>query len=236
LVEQTARFEEVKIPLREPLHGLDAVSGILGIPEWWPTGSRICMLIAHGSQIKDPLLESLARDLTSRKYLTLRFLLPHVEAKKTQLDPPAVLKRLFQSAVGLVNRDPTAAPAHIFVGGKNQGALAAAHAATGPVRAAGLFMLGYPLHRQGDVEKVQAERLYRATTPMLFVQGDKDRYCDLKALKETLKRVGAPWDTHVVRSADHALRLEEESGRLEEDVFRDVLAKVEGWTTKVLGE
>lgn len=194
------------------------------------------MLIAHGSQIKDPLLESLARELTARKYLTLRFLLPNVEAKKTQLDSPAVLNRLFQSAVGLVNRDPTAAPAHIFVGGKNQGALAAAHAATGLVRPAGLFMLGYPLHRQSNIESIQAERLYRATTPMLFVQGDKDRYCDLAALKKTLMRVGAPWDTHVVRSADHTLRLEKEAESLEEDIFRDILTKIEGWTTKVLGE
>ena len=134
LVEQAARYEEVKIPLREPVHGLEAVSGTLGVPEWWPTGSRICLLIAHGAQIEDPLLEGIARELTERKCLTLRFLLPHVEANKKRVDPPAVMRRVFMAAASLVSRDPTAAPAHIFVGGKNQGALAAAHAANGRLR------------------------------------------------------------------------------------------------------
>jgi len=236
LVEQTARFEEVKIPLREPVHGLEAVSGTLGVPEWWPTGSRICLLMAHGSQVEDPLLESVARELTERKYLTLRFLLPHVEANKKRMDSPAVLRRVFLAAASLVNRDPTAAPAHIFVGGKNQGALAAAHAATSRLRAAGLFFLGFPLHKQGDPSDVRAERLYRAISPMLFVQGDRDRNCELSALKTTLIRVGAPWNIHVVRGADHAFKMLKSAERPEEEVHREILTKIDGWVTKVLGE
>ena len=50
----------------------------------------------------------------------------------------------------LLQSDPTAAPAHLFIGGKNVGALAAAHAATARLRVDGLFLLGYPLHKQDD--------------------------------------------------------------------------------------
>lgn len=235
-MEQAARFEEVKIPLREPVHGLEAVSGTLGVPEWWPTGSRICMLIAHGAQVEDPLLEGIARELTERKFLTLRFLLPHVEANKKRVDPPAVMRRVFMAAASLVSRDPTAAPAHIFVGGKNQGAMAAAHAANGRLRASGLFFLGYPLHKQGEQDDVRAERLFRAISPMLFIQGDRDRNCELPVLQNTLVRVGAPWDLHVVREADHAFKLLKKSERSADDIQREILQKLEGWVARVLGE
>ena len=156
MVEQAARYEDVKIQLREPVHGLESVSGVLGIPEWWPTGARVCILLAHGSQAKDPLLENLARELTERKYLTFRFLLPYVEANKRSPDESVVVRRTFAAAADLVTRDPTASPAHLFIGGKNQGALAAAHAVAGQLRAAGLFFLAYPLHPRGNPNDVRS--------------------------------------------------------------------------------
>ena len=73
MVEPSVRFEEVRIPLPATVHGLDAVSGVLGIPEWWPTGSRVGIVLAQSTQKEDPLLENLQRGLTERTYLTLRF-------------------------------------------------------------------------------------------------------------------------------------------------------------------
>ena len=43
-----------------------------------------------------------------------------------EISGQAVMLRVFRAAVGLLGRDPTAAPAHLFAGGKNVGALAAA--------------------------------------------------------------------------------------------------------------
>ena len=80
-------------------------------------------MIAHGSQKEDPLLEFLQQQLTERKFLTLRFHFPFVEAEKKRPDPAPVLLSTFRSAVTLLQSDPTAAPAHLFIGGKNVGAL-----------------------------------------------------------------------------------------------------------------
>jgi hypothetical protein len=36
VVDCSARFEELKIDIPDPVHSLDAASGILGVPRWWP--------------------------------------------------------------------------------------------------------------------------------------------------------------------------------------------------------
>lgn len=232
--EPSARFEELKVPLHEPVHELEHVPAVLGIPEWWPTGSRVAVVLAHGTQKEDPLLEGLQRALTERKYLTLRFVLPFVQAAKRRPDPPAVLQRTYQAAVSLLARDPTAAPAHVFAGGKNLGAVAAAYAATGRLRAEGLFFLGYPLHKQDDPAQLRVDRLFRVIAPMLFLQGTRDRNCDLDTLRRTLARVGAPVHLHVVEHADHQFRVPKRTGRGPEDVQREILETMDAWIGRVV--
>lgn len=236
-MEPSARFEEVRIPLREPVQDLEEVSGVLGIPEWWPTGSRIGVVIAHSQRMdqSDPQLLELHRKLTERKFLALRFNFPFAEAKRKNPDPMPVLERCFRSAVAFLGRDPTAAPAHVFLGGKNLGALVAAQLATSRIRFDGLFLLGFPLHVQDHPERLRSESLFRIITPMLFVQGDKDRLCELDTLRRTLSRVGAPTTLHVVQGADHSFRVAKKSGRTPEDVQRELLDALESWIRKTLG-
>jgi predicted alpha/beta-hydrolase family hydrolase len=236
VVEPSVRFEDVKIPLPTTVHGLEAVSGVLGIPEWWPTGSRVGVVLAQATPKEDPLLEGIQRGLTERTYLTLRFRFPHCEAGKKRPDPMPVLHRTYQAAVSILGRDPTAAPAHIFTGGKNLGALVAAHAATSRVRVEGLFFLGYPLHKQDRPEEVRAERLFRVISPMLFVQGTRDRLCDLPTLRRTLARVGAPVQLHAVEGADHSFRVPRKTGRTPEDVETEIMNTLANWISNVLGD
>lgn len=235
-MEGTAQFEEVQIPLPEPVHDLESVRGVVGVPEWWPTGSRISVVMASGTQAEEPLLEALQRELTQRKILTLRFGFPFLQAGKKRPDPMPVLQRTYASALSILGRDPSAAPAHVFMGGKNLGALVAAHAASARVRVDGLFFLGYPLHKQDDPSQPRAERLFRIISPMLFVQGSRDRHCDLGALRKTLSRVGAPVHLHVVEEADHFFRVGKKSGRTNEEVHTEVVGAVDAWIHKVLGE
>ncbi len=103
------------------------------------------------------------------------------------------------------------------------------------MRIEGLFLLGFPLHKQDDPSEPRSEQLYRAITPMLFVQGRRDRHCDLPTLRTTLGRVGAPVSLHVVEDADHQLRVPKKSGRTTEDVQAEVLAALESWMKKTLG-
>ena len=118
MIEQSPRFEELRIPLREPTHGLSEISAVLGVPAWWPTGSRVAIALAHGStgDLDDPLIEHLHRELTNRKYLTLRFNFPFAEVgKRASSDSLEVLENSYRSALVALGRDPTAAPAGLMI-------------------------------------------------------------------------------------------------------------------------
>jgi predicted alpha/beta-hydrolase family hydrolase len=236
LVEPTSRFEEVRIPLPPDLGSAPSVTGVLGVPEWWPTGSRVGIVLAHdrsGSR-DDPVLVGLHRGLTERGYLALRFNFPFAELGKRSPDKDPVLDRVFWEAVQLLGRDPTAAPAHLVLAGKGLGARVAARVALSRLRVEGVCFLAYPLHPAGKPERVEPDQLFRLISPILFCQGNRDKYCDLDVLRRTLARVGAPTTLHVVAEADHHLKVPKKSGRSAEDVESELLVTIENWIHKIL--
>ena len=236
MVEPSARFEDVKIQLPDPVHGLSEVSGVLGVPRWWPTGARVSIALAHGAgaSFADPLVEHLHRELTERRYLTLRFNFPFAEAKKRRPDPVQVLRRTFRAAMGALARDPTAAPAHLFLGGVGLGAQVAAEIAGARVRVDGLFLLGFPLHPLNKPEEVKADELFRVVSPVLFAQGSRDKRSDVDVLRRTLSRVGATTTLHVVGEADQNFKVLKKSGRSPEEVREELMELIDGWIGKVL--
>lgn len=236
MVEPSSRFEELKIALPDRAHGLEEVSAVLGIPRWWPTGSRVGVVLGHGQgdDLADPLIEHLHRELTERRYLTLRFNFPFAEAGKSRPDPLPVLRRCYRAAVGALARDPTAAPAHVFLGGKGLGGQVAADLAGARVRVDGVFLLGFPLHPQDKPEKAQSDPLFRIVAPMLFLQGTRDRNCDLEELRRVLRSVGAPTHLHVVEEADKNFKVRKKAPRTAEEVQEEVLGALDTWIQKVM--
>lgn len=237
LIEPCARFEDVKIPLRDPVHGLEELSGVLGIPEWWPTGNRVSVILAHGSasDLDDPVIALLQRQLTERKLLTLRFNFPFAEAhKRSSSDSAEALDHAYRCAIAFLGRDPAAAPAHLFFAGKGLGAATAAQVAAQRVRPEGLVFLGFPLHTQGKPDQIHADALFRIVSPMLFVQGTRDRKCDLDALRRTLLRVGAPTTLHVAVDADADFKAPRKSERTTEEIHAEIVEVVEAWIQRIL--
>jgi len=236
-MEPTTQFEEVQIPLTAPIHGCKSVSGVLGIPEWWPTGDRIAIVLAHGgpSNFEDPLLAALSGGLTEKGYLTLRFNCPFAEAgKRSSADSPEILERGFRAALNALGRDPTALPARLFVGGLGLGGRVAAGLVADRLHADGLFLLGFQLHPQDRPEDSDPDILYRATTPMLFIQGTRDRRCNGAALRQALRRVGAPIELYDVKEADSAFHVSKKSGRTNEQVQRETFGVLSAWLTRRL--
>jgi len=238
VVEPSARFEQLKIPLPEPAHGLAEVSGVLGIPRWWPTGARVGVVLAHGAGADqdDFAIEALHRELTERRYLCLRFNFPWAEAGRRRPDPPVVLRRTLRAAIGALTRDPMAQPAHLFLIGRGLGAEAAADLSVSRLRADGLIMLGYPQKTPNENGAADVDPLYRVVAPMLFLTGTRDRYCNSDTLRRTLARIGAPTELHLVENADHRFRVLKKSGRTPEDISQEMLGVVDGWIEKVLGD
>lgn len=237
MVEPSARFDEIKIRLPDPVHGLEEVSGVLGVPRWWPTGSRVSVVLCHGAtdDMNDPVLEHLHRELTERRFLSLRFNFPFAEAKKKRADSLPVLRRTLRAAIGALGRDPTAAPAHLFLGGKGLGGQVSADLAASRVRVDGLFLMSYPLHPQDKPEQAQPDQLYRIVSPVMFLTGTKDRTCDIDLLRQTLSRVGAPSSLFASQEADRHFRVAKKSGRLDEDVRNELTGALDEWIQKVLG-
>lgn len=238
MVEPSARFEDIKIPLPDPVHGLAEVSAVLGVPRWWPTGSRVSVVLAHGagSNYEEPAIVALHRELTEQRYLCLRLNFPFAEAGKRKPDDPQVLRRTLRAAIGVLARDPTAAPAHLFLVGRGLGAEVAADLSLSRLRADGLVLLGYPLHPAGKPEEAQADQLYRVVAPMLFMTGTRDRYCDIDTLRRMLSRVGAPTQLHAVADADQNFKVLKKSSRSQEETYQGMLAVIDSWIEKVLGE
>lgn len=235
VVEQTAQFKELKIPLAEPIHGNESISAVLGIPEWWPTCQRIAMVMAHDADtdLNHPLLEHLQDKLTNEKFLTLRFNFPFAEAREpTSADSGEILIRTFRTAVAALYRDPTTAPAHVFIGGHGLGARVAAQIATSQIRITGTFLISFPLHVAGEPETVSAEQLYRITSPTLFVQGSRDRQCDHDALVKTVRRMGTTIEVRSVTDADANFDVPGESLRSSDEIYDEISKYLLEWSDK----
>jgi len=238
VIEPSARFEEIRIPLREPAHGLKDVSAVLGVPEWWPTGARVAVVLAHSSTSKldDPLLEHITSELTQRRCMTLRFNFPFAEAnKRASSDSPERLELAFRAAIATLGRDPSSAPAHLFIGGIGLGARVAARMAADPMRVDGLVLLSFPLHDRRAGSRVDAEDLYRIISPMLFVQGMRDPSCSVDRLREALVRVGAPTRLQVVEHADAAFKVTKKSGIDPHAIRAGVLEAIATWLEDQVG-
>ncbi len=222
-MEQVGKFEEISITLPEPLNGVDTLSAVVGIPEWWPTGSRGAVAIAHGADatMDDPMIECLHRNLPLRKLLTIRFNFPFAQrGAPAEEDDDEVLEGAYRAALSILGRDPAAAPSHLFLGGAGLGGRVAARLASRRLQIDGVFLLSYPLHPPNEPENARANDLYRIIPPMLFVQGDADDRCDLSGLRRSLARVGAPTTLRIVEGADRGLlaqdktTIEDQAGRL----------------------
>lgn len=236
-MESSSQFEEVEIPLAEPIHGLTQVRGVLGIPEWWPTGERTAVLLAHGanSHHADPMLERIAERLTENNLMTLRFNFGFAEAgKRSSGDSPAQLERAFRAALSFLGRDPEARPMRLLVGGVGLGARVAAGLMADRLHADGLFLLGFPLHTRGKPAESDADVLFRVTAPMLFLQGTRDRRCDATALRDALRRVGAPFELYDVAEADSSFGLAKKSSRIQEEVHDEVYHVLSHWIARRL--
>ena len=109
------------------------------------------------------------------------------------------------------------------------GARIAGRLATSQLRIDGTFFLGFPLHEVDAPESASADQLYRVTSPMIFLQGDRDRRCYLAALKQALGRVGAPVELSVVQDADERFEVTQGSFRSDEEVRGQVFEALYAW-------
>ena len=141
------RFRDLQLQVTPELE----VSANLGLPEWWPSGSRVGLILAHdvGSDMDGEVVTCLQRELVDRGVLTMRFNFPFAEAGRKRPDPDALLDRAYRAAVASLLSDPQNAPGRLVFGGLGLGSRVAAQTVAHGAKADALVCLGYPLHAAG---------------------------------------------------------------------------------------
>ena len=88
--------------------------------------------------------------------------------------------------------------------GKSMGSRIGCHVSlVEPVDA--LICFGYPLCGGGDPARMRDKILREITSPILFLQGTRDKLCPLDLLEEVRRAMCAPNELHVVEGGDHSL-------------------------------
>lgn len=94
----------------------------------------------------------------------------------------------------------------LILGGRSMGGRVASMLASEGDAIDGLMFLAYPLHPEGQTDKLRDEHLYKVQCPMLFVQGDKDALAEMRLLKPVLAKLGERATLKLYEGADHSLR------------------------------
>jgi len=119
----------------------------------------------------------------------------------------------------------------LLAGGKSMGGrmtsqAAAQHRLDG-VR--GLVFFGFPLHPPKQQGTKRADHLARVTIPMLFLQGTRDTFADLKLLRPVCAKLGSRATLHVIETADHSFHVLKSSGRKDAEVLRELAETAVSW-------
>jgi len=204
------------------------VSGLLLRPD----SARLLYVLAHGAGagMRHPFLESIAQRLAERRIATLRYQFPYMEQRARRPDPPAVAAAAVRAAVAEAARVAPGLP--LVAGGKSFGGrmTSTAQAETPLPGVKGLVSLGFPLHPPGRPADSRAEHLAQVAIPMLFLQGDRDEFADLKLLKPVVKRLGERATLHLVEGGNHSFKVLKRSGKTEADVMEELVGAIADWT------
>ena len=201
-----------------------------------PPEARLIYVLAHGAGagMRHPFLESVAQALAELAIATLRYQFPYMEARARRPDPPAVAELAVRAAVAEAAR---AAPGLLLLaGGKSFGGRMTSSAqAKEPLPGVrGLLFLGFPLHPPGRPGDQRAEHLTQVQIPMLFLQGTRDEFADLKFLGPVIERLGTRATLHLVDGADHSFHVLKRSGRTDGEVLRELVAAIAEWTVNLV--
>lgn len=217
--------------MRELHFTAGADAGIVSAILTRPADARRLLVLAHGAgaSMRHAAMEALSAALAQRGTATFRYNFPYMERGKGPPDPKPKLHATVRSAVKAAHE--AAADLPLYAGGKSMGgrmtSQAAASAELPGVR--GIVFFGFPLHPAGKPDMERAEHLVEVQTPMLFLQGTRDKLADLELLEPVCQSLGKRATLHVVEGADHSFHVLKSSGRTDSEVCSELAQTVDDW-------
>lgn len=196
-------------------------------------GADRAVLLAHGagSDSRAPVLVAVADALAAAGIPSLRFDFPYRQRGARAPDRPPVLAAAVRDAAVALARRSRLPPERLVLGGRSMGgrvcSLVVAGADGAPaLPAAGLALLGYPLHPPGKPERLRIEHFPQVRVPVLFASGTRDAFGSPDELRRHARRIEGTVTWHWVEDGDHAFKPRKASGLTVEDAQAGVAAAV----------
>ncbi len=194
-----------------------------------PTASSL-LVLAHGAGagMRHAFMEGIARALALEGVASWRWEFPYMRSGSRRPDRPAVALPAVREAV---ERGRELAPdLPLFAGGKSFGGRMTTQAdAEEALPVEGIVLLGFPLHPAGRPGTERAEHLSKVSSPLLFLQGDRDALAGLELLGPVVSGLGERARLHVVEGADHGFHVLKRSGRTDGHVMGEIASTAAGW-------
>jgi predicted alpha/beta-hydrolase family hydrolase len=215
-------MDELRIRL-----GDDGVSALL----IRPPDAKALYVFAHGAGagMSHKGMVSNAEGLAARGIATLRYQFPYMEKGSKRVDPPRVAHEAVRAAVAEAARVSPDLP--LFAGGRSFGGRMTSQAQAGGALPGvrGLAFLGFPLHPAGKPGIERAAHLAQVHIPMLFVSGDRDALAETHLLRPAIAELGGRATLHIIRDADHSLKVRASSGRTSAEAEAEALDAMAEW-------
>ena len=191
-----------------------------------PSALFVC---AHGAggNMSDRGMLAVAALLRGIGLDVVRFNFLYKQKKSGRPDPMPVLKKCTEAVVAYA-RDALA-PSRLIIGGRSMGGRAASMMAADGFACDGLLLLAYPLHPEGQPEKLRDAHLPAIATPTLCFNGTRDALCRRDLMEQVLERVGPQFQMHWLEAADHSFHVLKSSGRTDAQVLEEVGAVTKAW-------
>jgi predicted alpha/beta-hydrolase family hydrolase len=97
----------------------------------------------------------------------------------------------------------------------------------------GLIFFGFPLHPPNRPGTTRAEHLAKVTVPMLFLQGTRDAFADLKLLRPICMRLKPRATLHIINDADHSFHVPKRSGKTDSEILHELVETVSAWAENI---
>jgi predicted alpha/beta-hydrolase family hydrolase len=158
---------------------------------------------------------------------TVRFNFLYKAKGSGRPDPMPLLQQCFSAVVDRVRAERS--PARLIIGGRSMGGRAASMMAAQGYPCDGLLLLAYPLHPDGQPEKLRDAHLPDIVVPTLALSGTRDALCRRDLMEAVLARVRPNFRMHWLEGADHSWHVLKSSGRTDADVLEEGANAAEAW-------
>ena len=199
-----------------------------------PDNAPHLLVLGHGasSNMRTPMMESIAEALANEKIATFRYNFPYSENQRGR-DSKDVCTATIRSAVTAAHEVAPDLP--ILAGGHSfSGRMTSTAQSETPIENVnGLVFFSFPLHPAGEPDTKRAEHLAQIKIPMLFLTGTRDALAELDLLKPVVKKLGKRATLHLVDTADHSFKVLKRTRQGSEDVFAELARVVREWVASI---